>query len=301
MDDPQQLTDEALVDGIAALTARSRESTAALIAHLVELERRNLHLALGFRSLYGYCREILHFSEAEAYQRMQAAHVARAFPVVVPMLAAGLLHLAAVRLLAPFLQDEDHLALLGGAIHKSKRDVEALLARWFPDADIEASMRRLDSVSPLGPDRYEFRFTGDEETAALFREAQELLSHSIPSGAMAAIFKRGLELVVAAANRRRHAATDRPGRPQPLAPDSRAIPAEVQRVVWARDGGRCAFVGRTGRRCEERRFLHYHHVKPWIVGGEPSAENIALRCSAHNQYESEVYFAPIRRSRDVTM
>ena len=55
------------------------------------------------------------------------------------------------------------------------------------------------------------------------------------------------------------------------------------------------FVGITGHRCEER-LLEYHHLKPWIVGGEATAENIALRCHAHNQYESTVYFAPIRRA-----
>ena len=301
MTTPTHLTDDALVTRIAALTARSRETTAELIAHLVELERRKLHLALGFRSLYGYCREVLHFSEGESYQRMQAAEAARRFPVIVPMLADGLLHLAAVRLLAPFLEDEDHLALLGGAIHKSKREVLERLAGWFPSADVEASVRRLESASPLAPDRYEFRFTGDEETAALFREAQELLSHSIPDGAMAAIFKRGLFFVVADARRSRHAESGRPGKARPLAAGSRTIPAGVERAVWERDGGRCTFVGTTGRCCEERRFLHYHHLRPWIVGGEPSVENIALRCRAHNQYEADVYFAPIRRDRDVTM
>ena len=295
------LPDDVLVAKIAGLTARSHETTAELIGHLVELERRNLHLALGFRSLYGYCREVLHFSEGESYQRMQAAHAARRFPVIIPMLAEGLLHLAAVRLLAPFLDGEDHLALLGGAIHKSKREVEERLAGWFPNADVEASVRRIEGAWPLAPDRYEFRFTGDEETGALFREAQELLSHSIPNGSMAAIFKRGLELVVADARRKRHAATDRPGHPRPLTAGSRAIPAHVERAVFDRDDGRCTFVGTTGRRCEERRFLHYHHLKPWISGGEATVENITLRCRAHNQYEADVYFADIRRARDLTL
>ena len=44
---------------------------------------------------------------------MAAAHVARRFPVIVPMVAEGLLHLTAVRLLAPHLGDENHLAVHG--------------------------------------------------------------------------------------------------------------------------------------------------------------------------------------------
>src|SRR6187401_2872477 len=137
------MTDDELVASIATLTGRARFETAALVAHLAELERRGLHLAMGFRSLYGYCRAILHLSEHESYNRMEAAGVARRFPVILPMLAEGLLHMSAVSLLGPHLEDENHLALIGGSIHKSKREVEELLARWFPKAAAAASIRKL--------------------------------------------------------------------------------------------------------------------------------------------------------------
>jgi len=151
-----------------------------------------------------------------------------------------------------------------------------------------------EPVRPLSSGRFEFRFTGDDETEALLREARELLSHSRPE--IAAIFKRGLQLVVAEARKQRFAATDRPRPGQGLAPGSREIPADVQRAVWNRDGGQCSFVGLTGWRCDERRYLEYHHLTPWIVGGAPSVVNVALRCRAHNQYEAKVYFAPIREA-----
>lgn len=129
MTDLRHLTDPQLVAEIATLNGAERQANAALVAHLAELHARDLHLAIGFKSLFGYCRDILHLSEHESYNRMEAAHVARRFPVIVPMLAGGLLHLTAVRLLAPHLDDANHLALLGGAIHKSKVEVKELLAR----------------------------------------------------------------------------------------------------------------------------------------------------------------------------
>ncbi|HSL20539.1 MAG TPA: HNH endonuclease [Vicinamibacterales bacterium] len=70
---------------------------------------------------------------------------------------------------------------------------------------------------------------------------------------------------------------------------SRRIPAAVRREVWARDGGRCAFVGRQGR-CTETGFLEFHHVAPYARGGEARPDNIALRCRAHNAYEAELDF-----------
>ena len=79
----------------------------------------------------------------------------------------------------------------------------------------------------------------------------------------------------------------------------RTIPRWVRRAVWRRDGGRCAFVSRDGRRCTERHFLQYHHIIPWALGGPATEENISLRCRCHNQYESEVVFGPgVRETQD---
>jgi hypothetical protein len=61
--------------------------------------------------------------------------------------------------------------------------------------------------------------------------------------------------------------------------------------VWARDEGRCAFVGTNGR-CQERGFLEFHHVQPFADGGETTAGNLQLRCRAHNAYEATLYFEP---------
>lgn len=69
---------------------------------------------------------------------------------------------------------------------------------------------------------------------------------------------------------------------------SRHVPAAVRRVVWSRDQGRCAFVGERGR-CTETGRLEFHHLVPFADGGPTSAENLALRCRAHNAYEMEVW------------
>jgi hypothetical protein len=48
---------------------------------------------------------------------------------------------------------------------------------------------------------------------------------------------------------------------------TRHISKAVRRVVWRRDGGRCAFVSSAGRRCTERTFLEFHHVQPYAMDG----------------------------------
>ena len=78
------------------LASRERRHTAALIAHLAEISRRKGHLELGFKSLFAYCREILHLSEGAAWRRMQVASVSRRFPRVLTRLAEGKVSLSSL-------------------------------------------------------------------------------------------------------------------------------------------------------------------------------------------------------------
>ena len=61
-------------------------------------------------------------------------------------------------------------------------------------------------------------------------------------------------------------------------------------MVWRRDGGACTFVSKSGRRCNERAFMEFHHVDPHGVGGEPTIGNIRLLCRTHNALESELFY-----------
>jgi HNH endonuclease len=154
-------------------------------------------------------------------------------------------------------------------------------------------------VRPPSPERYEIRFTASGATREKLRVAQDLLGHAIPSGDIAQVFDRALTLLVADLSKKKFAATERPRRSRGQSDKSRNIPAEVQRGVDARDVRRCRFVALDGRRCDERRFLEYHHVIPHAAGGQPTVDNIELRCRAHNGYEVTRFFGPgKRRTRD---
>ena len=90
-----QLSDGDLVARMRALIARERESAAELVAHLAELDTRELYLKEGYGSLYVYCRDALGLSEWEAYNRIEVARSARRFPMILERLADGSLSLTA--------------------------------------------------------------------------------------------------------------------------------------------------------------------------------------------------------------
>ncbi|MEK6705278.1 MAG: hypothetical protein AABZ06_05775 [Bdellovibrionota bacterium] len=65
--------------------------------------------------------------------------------------------------------------------------------------------------------------------------------------------------------------------------NSRYIPQAVRDVVWQRDQGRCSYVSPGGKRCDETRFLEYHHEHAWAMGGSSiDPANITIRCKRHN-------------------
>src|SRR5919198_1446938 len=130
------LTDGVLLRDLAALVAQDRNTTAALLAHLAEVDARRLYLPAGFPSMFLYAVHELRLSEDAALKRIQAARAARRFPVILDHLAEGRLHLSAVCLLAPYLTSENAHELLDAATHKTKSELEELLAQRFPRSEV---------------------------------------------------------------------------------------------------------------------------------------------------------------------
>ena len=315
------LNDAALVSALTRLARTEREATVALIVHLAEFDSRRLYAGLGFQSTWAYCMEILRLSEDATCNRIETARMARKYPVVLDMLETGTLSPTTARLLAKRLTDENVEVLLAEASGKSKRQVEEILARHFPESDVRASVRKVSDsgaatsasssapttpapvlavaprpvVRPLAPERYEIRFTASAETCEKLRLAQDLLGHAVPSGDLAQVFDRALNVLVEELVKRKFAATQRPRRSCGQSDDSRNIPADVKRKAFVRDGGCCAFVSPDGRRCASKRFLEFHHVEPYGVGGKPTVDNIQLRCGVHNRYEAELFYGPRKR------
>jgi len=354
--DARTLSDEALLDRVKSLVAQARATTAELIAHLAEVERRNLHLRSGYGSMFAYCFGALGLSESEAYRRIDAARAAQRFPVILRLLAEGAVSLTTVKLLAPHLTDENHVAVLESARGQHKSEIEKIVARLSPVPDVATSIRKLPAtaardetpvaapaavpdpsvarmftmtpspadaplfstaptaavtdsasrpaaVKALSPDRYKLQLTIGGDTLAKLRRAKDMLRHAVPSGDEAEIIDRALTLLLAEAEKKKYAASSRPGRTKARRAggppsDSRHIPAEVRRAVWARDEGQCAFVGDGGHRCQERAWLELHHVRPYAAGGPPTVENIQLRCGRHNRYEWELRSKDVRRLED---
>ena len=93
--------------------------------------------------MFTYCTKVLRLSEAEAYSRITVARASREHPMLLDMLADGRLHLTGIARLAPHLTAANRSELLERATHKSRRQIEELIADLAPRPNAPAVMRRL--------------------------------------------------------------------------------------------------------------------------------------------------------------
>ena len=139
----QSIPDDELLHRLAELMGQSRRIEADVVAHIAEVDERRLYAREAFPSMFAYCTDVLHLSEAEAYLRISAARASREHPMLQTMLADGRLHLTAIAKLAPHLTRENRDGLLERATHRSKRQIEEQIAEIAPRPDVPAMVRKL--------------------------------------------------------------------------------------------------------------------------------------------------------------
>ncbi len=309
------LSDDALLARLEALAASEREALADIIEHLAEVDRREIVPDRGYESLYIYCTQKLHYSEAAAFGRIRAARAAATYPEILARLRSGVLQLDAVVRLYPHLNSENNARLIEQASNVPKRRVLEILSDLSgPEPRKPDSIRplavtpRLDPAqSPLlasnpevipPPRRLRFDFEADDELVIMVERLKGLLRHKYPFANLEEVFKEAAACLLAKLD---------PGRPLSRATarkskakestGSRRVPLPIKRLVWERDGGCCAYVSPDGRRCESTSALEYDHITPFALGGASNdPANIRLLCRPHNQRLARKRFGPRRRA-----
>jgi hypothetical protein len=225
--------------------------------------------------------------------------------------------LSALALLRPHLTEENHAELLQAVHGKAKREVELLLAARFPRQDEPTRMRA------ISPERFRIEFTASAELREKLERCLDLSSHANPRRDLGFVIERAVDLLLTKLEKERlgkaerprsqtkvrHRAgapsNDTPGAETPNTPppseglESRHVPNAVRRLVFERDGDRCAYVSPEGHRCDATAFLELDHVVPHALGGGFEPENLRVRCRAHNRLWAEQTFGRAHVERAV--
>ena len=316
----KSMSDDDLLRRLSGLVQESRRVESELVAHIAEMDERRLYAREACSSMFAYCTEVLHLSEWEAYLRIAVARASRKHPSLLAMLEDGRLHLSGIAKIAPLLTEANRETVLARATHKSKREIEELVAELSPKPDVPTTMRKLPVprartkrpqvpqlgpdqvtdlltparakpalVEPLAPARYKIQFTASAD----FHAKLERLRALKPNSDLAAIIEEAVTEKLERIESRRFGETKAPRKSleqTDTSPSSRYIPAAVKRAVRERDGNQCTFVDKHGRRCSQRHGLQFHHKDPFARGGDHNPENIQMMCPTHNQYLAELVY-----------
>jgi hypothetical protein len=246
---------------------------------------------------------MLHLREGAAYRRIEVARASRRCPELLEMVQDGRLSLATACLIAPRLGTDRIPALLRQAAFKSKREVERLVAAFYPLPPVPSVIRKLPepktleipiaetkletvgeappllarpAVPPPPPSsrrpvlaalseaHYKLQVTISAAARERLQQIQDLMRHRLPNGDPAAIVEHALEVLHAELLKQKAAQVAKPRTGrQASEAKGRYIPASVRREVWRRDQGRCAFRGQDGRTCGSGDGVEFHHAQPY--------------------------------------
>ena len=151
------LSDDELMRRLISFTGSLRRVEALVVAHIAEVDRRRLYESRACSSMHAYCTKVLHFSEHAAYMRIAVARASRRFPVLLEMLEDGRLHVSTIAKLVSYLTERNCEAVLNRAIHRTKREVEELVAELSPKADVAPSIRKAPSPKRQCANSLEFQ------------------------------------------------------------------------------------------------------------------------------------------------
>jgi len=323
-----ELSDVQLLEGLKSLVGQGRAVLARLLAHLVEVEERRLHLEAACPSLFQFCVQRLGMSEDEACRRIHAARLVRCFPDLLVRIERGELTLSTVGLLRDALTESNYSELVEAAAGKTKAEVQALLATQSPRPDVPAVITAVPTqppipavgaavvpapvaargpqpqLSPLSEARHKVQFTASDELRRKLERARDLVRHANADGDLAVVVERAVDLLLAKLEKQRFGKTSRPRAPRdqgevaqvPSLPNPpgvqgmTSVPRATRRAVFERDGERCTFTDAEGHRCTATTWLELDHITARARGGTDDIGNLRVRCRAHNLLHAERTF-----------
>ena len=127
-----KLSDKELLSRVEKLGIRERETMLEVLLYLREIEKRELYLREGYRSLYDFCIRHLRYSESSALRRIRTARCIRDYPEVSDMLLGGEVNLDTISRVSKVLSRRNRDALLREIRGKSSREVEVIVSRYSP-------------------------------------------------------------------------------------------------------------------------------------------------------------------------
>lgn len=266
------MTDAQLEAKLSETTQLDRTTTREVLVLINEAQDRKLYAKRGFSTMQRWLVKRFLYSDAAAYQRLQAASFLRSHPEVSDKIVSGEVNLSTLTTAYKIMREQENLIgqplseqvkvqVLTEIENKSAWDAEASLLKLFPNVTLASKTESKRNV-----DGSTVRVSANFKRETLSQIEALRKSNHINGG-----FKEVVEFLVNKANA--HRSEERQSRV-----------CEYQDDL-------------TGKHCTAGNWLEEDHILPVALGGSDKPENKRWLCRAHNQFEAERKLGPLANYR----
>ncbi len=299
------------------LSTRYKRAEAELLEILAQVDRHRIYLKHGHASLFLYVVRELGLSEGVAYNLITVARKAAEVPELREHIAKGSITLSNARRITPILTRQNKDLWLEKASSLSQRQLEKEVAKIRPQTATQ------EGASYVNENRVKLVVGLSEADMLALRRVQDLLSQArgravsleetittmtqahlkrfdpvrrakrqiAKKGAGEGVLKSSQLVSIQVEPMPTLKQTKQTSRPPKRVP----IPAQLLHQIRLRDQGRCTHVSESisdslsgtpdsEKRCNQSRWIEFHHKIPVSEGGENTLENLTTLCSAHHDW-----------------
>lgn len=266
---------------------------APIVMQLQQVEQTKLFKQLGQPSLFKYAVEICGLPEGAAYSFIAVGRKAKVHPCLKAALVTQKLTVSKAQRIVSILTDENAIELVDFAVKHSARDIEREVRRRNPKAATKARIKPLNADTDLLQTPIP-RQTTENITTAQNLLAQKTSKHQGLSETITLVFKDYVDRHDPLRKRSQKKRTERSDSARAEKPTPKnlriKLTAEEKQIVDSRDERMCTHIDKNGKRCCEKRWLHYHHIKHVAHGGSNHPGNITTLCSFHHDLVHQLVF-----------
>jgi len=281
---------------------REAKLTLEFLYHLRKIERRRLHVEMGYSSLFSFVEKEYKYSSGSTYRRVEAMRLLKEIPEIETDILSGDLNLTSLCEVSKFFKTEsikpvERKKIIETIKCKSTREVKRKLADLGTQPERSIERERILSKTCT-----ELTFSISNDLMEKLNLLRAFMSHKHPRLTYEILLQELADIALQRYGKGHRVSTSPPklsqvarktnenetlGKPEIenyCRRRSRYIPAGIKRSVWTRDQGKCTFVSRLSKqKCGSTHFIEFDHILPFSHGGDSTPGNLTLRCRAHNQ------------------
>ena len=269
---------------------------------LLAVEADQIYQQFEVTSLYMYCTELLELSPSISNDFINVVRKSLEIPELAAAVRSRKLTISKARKICPVITTTDHKQWIELAETCSTRTVEKVVAQANPRSAIHEALKYISE------EVLEFKLAVSEEWHKLLTETKDQLSQKYRRAISSeeALFilmkenfskndpvEKAKRALVERTKRSEVSGTEKSDhhRDTQLSNGSAGITraksryrrGAVEHIVNLRDQNQCTYIDLRGKRCDEKRWLHKHHIREFANGGDHTPENLETLCSGHHK------------------